>query len=376
MGVADDELVPVSWSTDTNVNVGWKTKLPGRGSSCPIVIGDRVVLTCASGYRQDRLHVLCVDVESGQRRWERQLWATGRTQTHPLITPAAPTPVSDGKRIYASFSTNDLACFDLDGNLLWLRGLMLEYPNANNSLGLASSPIIVDDVLVVQIESDSQALALGLDAVTGATLWHVDRPERANWTSPVVLHNEAGEAVVILQSSQGVAGYNPRLGEELWRYDRGAATQPSSITAGTVAFVPSNGLVALRQTPNSEPYVLWQNSRLGPSTPTPLLYEGRVYVVSGAVLKCADAETGKLIWQLRLKGRRFSGSPVAAAGHLYLFSEDGLAQVVELGGQRGRVVSSNDFGETLLASPAIARGALYVRSDEHLWKIASTPSGG
>ena len=378
LGVADDQRVPVSWSTDTNRNVDWKTKLPGRGSSCPIVIGDRVVLTCASGYRQDRLHVVCLDVASGQHRWERQLWATGRTQTHPSICPAAPTPVSDGERIYATFSTHDLACYDLDGNLLWLRGLMLEYPNASNSLGMASSPIIVDGVLVVQLESDSQSLALGLDTQTGATLWQVDRPQMANWTSPVVLQADAGDSVVILQSSAGVSAYDPRLGQELWHYDRGAATQPSSVTAGSVAFVPSNGLVALRQTPNAEPYVVWQNARLGPSTPTPLLYEGRVYVISGSVLKCADAATGELLWPrpLRLKGRRFSGSPVAAAGHLYLFNDDGLAQVVELGDKSGRVVSSSDFGEPLLASPAIADGALYVRSDAHVWKIAATATGG
>ena len=369
-GVADKDRVPVTWSVENQDNVAWQVDLPGRGSSCPIVIDDHVVVTCASGYRQDRLHIVCFDANEGQQLWHRQLWATGRTVTHSSICPAAPTPVSDGERIYAYFSSNDIGCFDLDGNLLWVRGLMLEYPNASNSLGLASSPIVVEDTLVVKIENDSQSLAVGLDTLTGQTKWKVDRPALSCWTSPVVLHSDNAPPVVLLQSGHGMTAYDPNSGEEVWKFDDGCATIPSSVAVGDVAFVPSNGLVALRQTRSAAPEVLWKNPRLGPSTPTPLLYHGRLFTLSGSVLTCADAQTGELIWRQRLKGSRFSSSPVAAGGHIYIFNDDGAGQVIVADEDEGRVVGGGDLGETLLGTPAIANNALYIRSDQHLWKIA------
>lgn len=118
----------------------WKAALPGRGVSSPIVVGERVFLTCSSGPRQERLHVVCFDARDGSIRWERQFSATGRTMCHDKTAVAAPTPASDRQRVYALFSSSDLFCLDHEGNLVWLRGLSLDYRNANNSLGMASSP--------------------------------------------------------------------------------------------------------------------------------------------------------------------------------------------------------------------------------------------
>jgi outer membrane protein assembly factor BamB len=368
-GVADEQT-PTSWSVAEGENIAWVADLPGRGSSCPIVIGDRVVVTCASGYRQDQLHVVCLDASSGEPLWQRDLWATGRTMTHSSITPAAPTPASDGRQIFASFSTNDVACFDLDGNLRWLRALMLEYPNASNSLGLASSPVVVDDTVVLAIENDSQSLALGLAAADGRTRWVVDRPASSNWTSPVLLEDPRGQPQVLLQSARGLTAYDPLRGMPLWQYDGECQTIPSSVAQSGTAYVPSNGLTALRPVPGGTPAVAWQNSRLGPSTPTPLLYQGRVYVVAGSVLKCADADSGEQLWQLRLGGGRFSASPVAADGHVYLFSQEGRGQVV-VADDRGRIVGGGDLDDTILGTPALAAGAIYVRGDSRLWKIAA-----
>ena len=136
-GTGDSQDLPVSWSDGQDI--AWKLDLPGRGVSSPIVVSDRVIVTASSGYRQDRLHVLCFDARDGRKLWERQFWATGRTMCHPKTCMAAPTPASDGRRIFAFYSTNDLFSLDLDGNLLWLRGLTHDYPNASNSMGMASS---------------------------------------------------------------------------------------------------------------------------------------------------------------------------------------------------------------------------------------------
>ena len=127
----DERGPPVAFAKDEagiEHNVAWKTAIPGRGVSSPILVAGKVIVTAASGFKQDRLHVLCIDAKTGPIDWERQFWATGRTLCHPTSSVAANTPSSDGKRIFAFFSSNDLACLDLDGNLLWYRGLTHDFP--------------------------------------------------------------------------------------------------------------------------------------------------------------------------------------------------------------------------------------------------------
>ncbi len=216
----------------TEESIAWKVALPGRGLSSPVIVGDKLFLTAASGPDQKQLHLLCFDRDSGDPIWERRFWATGRTMAHRKTNVAAPTPASDGERIYAIFSSNDLICVDLDGNLIWMRGLTLDYPNASNSLGMASSPIIAGDTLVAQVENDSESFAAGFDLLTGENRWKIDRPKAANWTSPTVLQVD-GEDIVALQSSKGVLGVLPETGSEIWNFAKGASTIPSSVAVTT-----------------------------------------------------------------------------------------------------------------------------------------------
>lgn len=368
-GVSQDQNLPVVWNEKENI--AWKVDLPGKGISGPIVVGNRVIVTACSGYQQDRLHVLCFAADTGKKTWERQFWATGRTMCHNKMSVAAPTPASDGERIFAFYSTNDVICLDLEGNLQWFRGLTFDYPNASNSLGMASSPIVVGDTLVVQAENDSESFAAGLDVKTGKNRWKLDRPILANWTSPTILPGKTrDEDLVLLQSGRGLSAVRPRTGESVWKYGEGCSTIPSSVVADGVVYAPSNGMVALRaEAGDSSPKVLWSASKLSPKTPSPLVYRDHVYCVGSAdVLSCASAKTGEVVWKLRLEGP-FSGTPVAAEGRLYLFNERGVAQVVQLG-EKGEIVATNDLKETILCTPAIARNAIFVRSDTHLWKIA------
>ncbi len=358
--------LPLEWSTTKNV--AWHIALPGRGVSSPIVIGDRVVVTASDGHRQDRLHVMSFDRRTGKKQWARRFWATGPTFSHPKTCAAAPTPASDGKRIFALFSSNDLFCLDLEGNLLWLRGLTRDYPNASNSVGMASSPLVVDGTVVVQVENDTNSFAAGLDVRTGVNLWKVPRPAKVNWTSPGALEN--GERrTVVLQSSEGLSGRDPASGRELWKFAADCGAIPSSTVGDGLLIVPSHGLTAVR--PNntaSSVEVIWQSGRLRVATASPVLFDGKVYALSGSILKCASAATGEVEWQRRLEGP-FSSSPVVNGGHLFLFNEDGVGHVVTR--KEGRVVARNKLEEMILATPAISDGALYVRSDAQLWKIAS-----
>lgn len=344
--------------------IAWDVALPGRGLSCPIVVGDKVFVTAASGNEQTTLHVLCFSAKDGSQLWERTVRATGRTMSHKKTNVAAPTPCSDGQRVFAYFSSNDLVAFDLEGNLLWLRGLMLDYPNASNSLGMASSPVVVGDTLVVQSENDSQSIALGIDVKTGINRWLKERPKAANWSSAVVMGG-----IVALQSSKGLTGIDPHTGEVRWDYTDGAATIPSSAISQDTIYVPSNGITALVPEDRSTSQA-WRADKLKPGTASPLVLGDSLYVLNSAgVLIKASLKDGEESWKLRLKGP-FSGSPVASGGKLFIVSEQGDLQVIDPSAtDEGKILCTVPLKETVLGTPAIAGGALFVRSDSKLWKL-------
>lgn len=369
-GAADETNAPTALSASNSI--AWKCNLPGRGLSSPIIVGDRVFVTCSSGLNQQRLHVLCFNAVDGAKLWERQFWATGRTMCHEKISVAAPTPASDGDHIVAIFSSNDIVCLDLGGNLIWFRGLGRDYPNANNSLGMASSLLIVRGVVVAQVESDSEAFTAGLELTTGVNRWKLPRARGANWTSPVVL-KAGGVELVALQSSLGIAAVDPATGKTAWNYTNNTSVTPSSTLSGHTLLVPSQGLTALEfGSGAATPKQLWRSGQLRPGTPSPAVLAGKVFALNdGGVLTCGDAATGDRLWQLRLKGP-FSASPVVAGQFLYCVNEKGLAQVVDTTKPEGEVVSELDLGETVLSTPSIAHGAIYFRSDGRLWKIGKS----
>ncbi len=249
------------------------------------------------------------------------------------------------------------------GNLLWLRGLTYDYANASNSLGMASSPVVVGDTLVVQSENDSESLAVGIDVATGKNRWKKDRPKAANWTSAVVYQD-----VVALQSSKGLTGVNPKTGETVWDYTDGASTTPSAAVTKDVIYVPSNGVTALVPERGAASQ-LWRATGLKPGTGSPLVIGEAIYVLNSAgVLVKASTANGDEFWKLRLKGPS-SGSPVAAGKYIYIASERGDLQVVDTQATEGEVVHTVALKETILSTPAISDGAVYVRSDKKLWKL-------
>ena len=363
-----DQTAPASLSLKSRD--GWSQALPGRGLSSPILVGDLVVLTASSGPNQETLHILAFDARSGSPQWERKFKATGRTICHEKTCVAACTLVSDGKALVAQFSSNDVFCLDLQGQLLWLRGLTFDYPNAANGLGMSSSPVLAEGVAIIQVENDADSFTFGLDLANGATLWKIDRPRGANWTSPIVMRTK-GREIVALQSKDGLSAIEPSSGEEIWSFDGGASTIPSSAWSQQgLVLVPSNGLTALKMNATGErPEKVWTDNKLKPGTGSPTVVKDKVYVVNGAnVLSCAEITSGKILWRLRLKGP-VSSSPVANSDRLFLFSETGLGQVVGLGKSEGKVIGTVDLEDTILCTPALASDGLFVRSDNKLWKL-------
>ncbi|MFZ4765397.1 MAG: PQQ-binding-like beta-propeller repeat protein [Roseimicrobium sp.] len=378
VGYSEDAKVPLQPKID------WSAPLPGRGLASPIVVGDNVFVTCSSGPKQERLHVICFSAKDGSKVWERQLKATGRTMAHPKTAVAACTPCSDGRRIFALWSCNDLAAFDLEGNLLWLRGLTVDYANASNSLGMASSPIIVGETVVTMIENDSESYTLGIDAQTGRNLWRMERPKAANWSSPLVWQADKESApAVVLQSSVGLVGVDPATGSRLWEYTDGASTTSSGVVVGDVIFAASHGITVLKPSKNGgAPEQLWRAEQMAPATVSLAAARGRVFSINGAgVLSVADAVSGDRGWKLRLSDVKvngaFSGSPVCAGSHLVAVTEKGLLQIVDTEVSGGAVIGSLQLPlneatkELVLCTPALQGNHVFVRADSTLWRIGS-----
>ena len=194
----------------------------------------------------------------------------------------------------------------------------------------------------------------------------------ANWTSPVVMPGKAGEELVVLQSGKGLSAIQPYSGAEVWNFGEGAGTISSSATAGGLVLTPSNGLAALApEEGQKSPKVVWRESRLGPNMASPIAYGDYVYTIDKTgVLSGANVKTGEMLPKVRLPGKdAVSSTPVAAGGHLYILRESGHAVVIKAGPKPEKVFEY-EFGERFQATPAIANGALYIRSDGHLWKIA------
>ena len=361
---------PAEWSRDGNV--AWIADLPGEGYSQPVVVGDVVFVTGSSGHEDDRLHVTCFDTGDGTLRWDRQFWATGRTNVfEPEMRVATPTPVATADRVYAIFSSNDLVCLDHQGNLIWLRGLTFDYPNATSSIGMSSSPVLAQGTLVCQLETDDASFAIGIDAFTGENRWKIDRRRKANWTSPVV-YGSGDDAVVLLEGADGVQAVEPATGETRWTFDGGGSTISSVSATPDAVFVPIDGLTAIRPPAGgSHIETLWNTKKLSCSFVSPVVSRGRVYTINGAgVLSCGEASSGDVLWQLRLGGNYWA-TPSASGDRLYCPSKEGLVKVVDLTDEKGEIVAENEVGEPIYSPLAIVDDAAYIRTDTKLWKIAA-----
>jgi len=364
---------PTQWSDADGKNIAWKVPLPGKGPSSPIVVAGRVFVTASSGVNQDRLHVLCFDAASGRQLWERQFWATGRTLTHPASANAAPTPASDGKLIFAFFSSNDMACLDLDGNLKWFRGLAHDYPAAGNDVGMSSSPVVIGDVVVTQVECQGDSFAAGIDKQTGESRWRVPRPREASWASPTIAGDRAESAVVLLQSPKELSAFHVSNGQPAWKYEVACDGISSPVATGGVVYVASKGMTALRPGTGPEPEVVWNVQNLQPGAASAIVGSDRLFIVNRAgVLNCAATADGKVQWRTRLDGE-FWGTPVLVGNRIYAFAQKGKGQVVEISadGKKGELIGGGQLDGEIQSSPAIADGAIYVRSNGHLWKIAA-----
>jgi outer membrane protein assembly factor BamB len=366
--VSAEKDLPVKWSGEEGLR--WKAPLPGRGLSNPVIAGGKVFVTACSGYRERRLHVLCFDAETGKKLWERQFHATGNTACHEKTCMAAPTPVTDGRSVYALFATADVAALDADGNLLWYRSLTRDYPAIANQVGMAASPTLSGDTLLIPMETDGASFVAGLDRKTGENKWKIDRHRGINWVSPAVT-TSGGRPAALFVSPSDVTALDPGTGEPRWTFPlTGGSNIPSPAAGDGMVFAPGEQLTALKPgNDNETPEVLWRSTKYKTGYTSPVYFDKKLYVLTNTNVTCVNALSGEEIWRERVEGP-FAATPVVADGKIYAVSEKGTTSILQLG-DKPKLLAVNKIPDTILATPAISGGAIYLRSDGYLYCIGA-----
>jgi outer membrane protein assembly factor BamB len=382
-GVSTEKNLPVKWTTEENVV--WKVAMPGLSGSTPIVWRDRIFLNIADG---DNLALWAIDRSKGEVLWKKPLGAGNvKMRKHNM---SSPSPVTDGRSVYVLTGTGILAAFDFSGKQLWTRDIQKEYGNFGLNWGYASSPLLFEDSLYVQVlhgmKTDDPSYVMRIDKKNGKTLWKVDRPTSAirespdSYTTPGLLRYGKNIEIVIT-GGDCVTGHDPATGKELWRANGlNPENNPfyrivaSPIIFNDIIYAPTRvkPLLALKAGGKGDvtsSHVLWSTVN-GPDVPTPVTDGKYFYIVKdNGVVFCLDAKTGAEVYgQQRLKAGTYSASPVLADGKIYVTSEDGVTTVVAAG-PKFEVLAENALNEYTLSSPAISDGRIYIKTSGHLYAI-------
>lgn len=411
-GVMDNANIPDEWNVEENINVQWKTPIPGLAHSCPIIWDDKVFVTTAissndkeilkvglygsGGSAQDtsihQFKVYCLDKNNGEIIWER-LSHEGipKTKRHTKATQANCTPVTNGKYVVAFFASEGLYCYDMDGELQWTKdlGKLQTGPIRDISLdwGFASSPIIYENRVVVQCDHSGDSFLATFDIETGNEIWRMPREEFSTWGSPTVI-DVNGSPQIIVNGFNHIGSYDFETGEEIWRMHGGGDNPvPTPVFAHGLIYINSahgkmspiyaikpeaKGDITLGPDESSNEFIVWSIMKGGAYMTSNLVYGDYIYnIKNNGLLSCFDALTGEMMYKEPLKpGGGVSASGVASDGKLYFTSELGDVFVIKAGPEFERL-AKNPLGEICMATPAIVEDGIYFRTQNHVIKIAN-----
>jgi outer membrane protein assembly factor BamB len=371
-GLVTGSGYPDKWSATQNVV--WKTPVPGNGNSSPIVWRDRIFVTTAYDGGK-RLSLLAFRRSDGSKLWEA-FAPDGRAEfTHRKNGHASATPVTDGERIYVSFGARGMAAFDMEGKLVWHQDL----GPIDNYWGTAGSPLLYKDRVILYQDGRSSSFVVAFEARTGKQVWRTNREASVGWGTPIAIR--AGDRdELIVHSQNRVLAYSPDTGRELWRCN-GSLFEviPTPVVGHGMLFCSSGRAgptLAIRpggQGDVTGTHVVWSSPRGSPFVPSPILYGEHLYMVNdmASVVTAFEAATGKTMWQGRLgvaQREGFSASPVAFDGKVFFTNDDGETFVLRAGATF-ELLHSNHIGERTLASPALADGRWYIRTEQNLFAI-------
>ena len=378
LGTSAETGLPTTWSATENVV--WRTKLPGPGTSCPIVVGKRIYLTSYSGYGlepgqgdMDKLmrHLLCIDRAKGTVLWTKEFkpelpeskYGPGRNESEHGYTSS--TVASDGKHLYVFFGKSGVYCLDLDGKEVWHASV----GTGTHGWGSSNSPVLHQNLVIVNASIESGSL-VALDKTTGQEAWRV-KNIRASWNTPVLVEAPSGPELVLSESS-AVIGFEPATGKELWRVTGfGGYVCPSVVAHKDVVYVVRGEALAIRAGGRGDvtkSHVLWRE-KYSSLVASPVYHDGRLYCAAGAAL-CLDAATGKEIYRSRLsQGAGFYASPLVADDKVYCVSRFNGTFVLAAG-PKFKELALNKFEDDKSrtnASPIVSDGCLLLRTDAYLY---------
>ena len=386
-GVSGESGLPVRWTTTQGI--AWKLAMPGFSGSTPIVWGDRIYLNVATADRSGSLELWSVDRTTGRPVWKRPL--AGGNHQERKQNMSSPSPVTDGERVWVMTGVGVLKAFDVSGRELWTRDIERDHGRFGLQWGYASSPLLHKDALYVEVlhgmKTDAPSYVMRIDALTGKTVWRVERPTRARnespdaYTTPAVLEH-GGRTEIVVSGGDAVTGHDAGTGREIWRaevlnpFNDGAyRVVASPMVIGDMIVAPSrnNPLVGLRTGGTgdvSRSHVAWRFTR-GPDVPTPVGDGTYVYVVNdNGVVYCLDLKTGAIVYgPVRLPSDDYSASPVLADGKVYVTSENRGITSVFRAGPKFELLAANAFDDYCLSSPAISEGQIFIRTATHLWAV-------
>ncbi len=378
-GISDAKDLPVTFSETENVR--WKTPIHGKAWSSPVVWGDEVWVTTATPDGKE-LFAVCVDLNTGKIKQNMKLFEIAEPQyCIDYNSYASPTPVIEQGRLYAHFGAAGTACINTGiGKVEWTRQ---DLP-CNHFRGPGSSPIVVDDLLILTFDGFDYNYLAALNKKTGEGVWKRDRnieyktdngDYHKAFSTPQVIDVD-GKRQLISPSAEATIAYDPATGEELWRVRTGgmnAATRPVYGNGLVYSIAPAGGFQLFAVNPKgsgdiTNTNVVWKNGKGAASRASPLLLDDLLFENSDAgVLSCLDAKTSKQIWQNRTSAK-MSASPVYADGKIYFFGEDGEAPVIEAG-HEFKLLANNHLADGCMASPAVVGKSLIVRTKTSLYRI-------
>jgi outer membrane protein assembly factor BamB len=400
-GVSAEGGLPSTWGPDANI--AWKTALPGTGMSSPIVWGDRIYVTAVvegeavpgqravkhkMGADEDWIHpdsvagdkkhtfkVIALDAASGKILWDRTAYdGTVFDARHRRSSFAGPTPVTDGRMVYAYFGPEGLYAYDLAGTLAW----KVQEPFRLLGLGTGTSPVLHGNLVIIQRDEDNgeQSVLVAYDKKTGKEAWRTKRTVEISWSTPVIVQ-ASGRSELVTIGNERIIAYDPATGRELWQT---AGVESNAIHTPLVghglviatAGYPEKRVIALR--PGNVPddqRVAWKFARGTGYVISNVLYGDYLYLFAdNGITTCLDARTGEVKYEGGRvpKPARFMGSPVAFGGYVAMTSEDGDTFMVKAGPAH-EIARTNSLGEPVYSSPAIANGRIYIRANQHLFAI-------
>ncbi len=389
-GISADKSPPTKWTASDGV--AWRLKMPGRAGATPIVWDDKIFLTSVAE-DNDKLLLFCVGTD-GKIRWQKQMSQGNKDARVNEGNSASPSPVTDGKHVWAFLANGVLGCYDFEGNEVWKFDVQDRYGKLIIQFGMTSSPLLDGDRLYLQLihgEGDPktrEAKIVCLDKATGKELWKAERPSEGyaenehSYASPTLYRDDKRE-FLLTHGADYIVAHDLKDGHELWRsgglqpdkYDPTLRLVASPVCAPGLIIAPSakgGRLIALSPEGSGDitktPFKLWEYTPT-PDVPSPLIHDGLVYLYrENGVLVVLDAKTGKKQYEQRTPGENNRASPVYADGKIYLLSRNGITTVVKAG-PKYEEISQNALEEITTASPAFANGRIYIRTYEALWAI-------